>query len=127
MDSFPRPGWVLFLLSLMCIFFGGCPVCVHYIHTHIRIQAKTSGTIELQLKLQSCGYLMRRADLLQKTLMLRKIEDRKRRGQERMRCLHSTTDLMDMNLYKLLEIVGDRGAWRVTVHEVTKRQTQLSN
>ena len=111
----------------MCIFFGGCPVCVHYIHTHIRIQAKTSGTIELQLKLQSCGYLMRRADLLQKTLMLRKIEDRKRRGQERMRCLHSTTDLMDMNLYKLLEIVGDRGAWRVTVHEVTKRQTQLSN
>ena len=96
-------------------------------YARARIQAKTSGTIELQLKLQSCGYLMRRADLLQKTLMLRKIEDRKRRGQERMRCLHSTTDLMDMNLYKLLEIVGDRGAWRVTVHEVTKRQTQLSN
>ena len=70
---------------------------------------------------------MQRADSLEKTLMLRKIEDRRRRGQQRMRCLHSTTDLMDMNLYKLLEIVGNRGAWRVTVHEVTKRQTQLSN
>ena len=99
---------------------------VPYIRTHVHMQAKTSGNIELQLKLQCCGYLMRRPDVLQKTLMLRKTEDWKTRGQQRMRCLHSTTDLMDMNLYKLLERVGNRGAWRVTVHEVTKDRHGLA-
>ena len=69
---------------------------------------------------------MGRGNSLQKTLMLRKIEDRRRRGQQRMRCLHSTTYLMDMNLYKLLEIVGDRGAWHVTVHEVKKRHNSAT-
>ena len=76
----------------------------------------------LKLKLQSFGHLVR-ADSLEKLLMLGKIEGRRRRGQQRMRCLDSITGLMDMSLSKLWEMVKDRGAWHAAVCVVTKSQT----
>ena len=81
----------------------------------------------LKLKPQYFGHLMRRADSFEKTLMLGKIEVRRKRGRQRIRWLDGITDLMDMGLGGLQELVMDREAWRAVVHRVTKTQTQLSD
>ena len=81
----------------------------------------------LKLNLQYFGRLMRRANSLEKTLMLGKIEGKRKRGRQRIKWLDSTTDSIDKNLSKLGDTVEDRGAWCATVHEVTKNGTLLSD
>ena len=81
----------------------------------------------LKLKLQYFGHLMQRADSFEKTLMLGRIEDRRRRGRQRMSLLDGITDSMEMNLRRLQELVMDREAWHAVVHGVMKSRTGLSN
>ena len=83
--------------------------------------------LTLKLKLQSFGHLMGRTDSLEKTQMLGKIEDRRRRGRQRIRWLHGITDLTGMSLSELREMVKDREAWRAAVHGVAKSWTGLSS
>ena len=93
----------------------------------IRPEYSLEGMFQLKLKLQYFGHLMQRADSLEKSQTLGKIEGRRRRGRQRMRWLDGITDLVDMSLSMLQELLMDREAWHAALHKISKSQTRLSN